>query len=62
MQADLVKLERICGEVDEQGVVVYKRKNAVVEQVEAIKEETRRRGEQIKLMIDKQVGGVINKW
>lgn len=55
MHHDLGKLEKICGEVDGQGVLVYQRKNEFIESVEKIKLETRKRGDEIKMLIDKQV-------
>ncbi|ESO10813.1 hypothetical protein HELRODRAFT_167313 [Helobdella robusta] len=55
VHSDLKKLETICGEVDKQGEYVDGCRVSFIEAVRNVKEETARRAEEIKLLIDRQL-------
>lgn len=56
MDSDLSRLDQICAEVEEQSQIVSVTRDNFVDSIESLKEETTRRGEEIKRLIDKQVG------
>ena len=55
MDSDLSRLDQICSEVEEQSQNVSVTRDCFVDSIESLKEETTRRGEEIKRLIDKQV-------